>query len=74
MNLKEKRNQAVGEAVMISESVAVLFINPNAEIKQFDKTFARFNLIVRKVKIDYSSEGIPDLLWGLMLSTLRRKK
>lgn len=73
MNLQEKRNQAVGEAAMISGSVAMLHINPNAEIKQCDKTFARFNLIVRKAKIDYSSEEISDLFWGPMLSTLRRR-
>lgn len=71
MNLKKMRNQAVCEAGMISESVAVLYTNPSAE--KVDAIFTRFNLIVGKVKIDYSPEEISDLFWGPMLSTLRRR-
>jgi hypothetical protein len=66
------RNQAVCEAGMISESVAVLYMNPSAE--KVDKNFARFDFIVRKVKTDYSSEGMSDLFGGPMLATLRRRR
>ena len=41
--------------------------------EKVDTIFARFNLIVGKVKIDYSPEEISELFGGPMLATLRRR-
>jgi hypothetical protein len=73
VNLKEMKHKAVCEAVLISGCVGVLYENSSSGNKQLDNFPASFSSIAMKVKRDLSLEETSDLLWGPMLSTLRRR-